>query len=215
MARGRKKKEDRIRDPERTKEKILSAATSLFTKAGFNGASLDDISKAAGVNRGLIYHYFKNKELLFDHVLAKPIAAYLESHLDFLSASEVTVCSLKESTTTFYNFLGEHPELVRLLAWTMAMRRIAIDLAQLELTRSLFSKGVARIKEGQAKGHIRNDMSARYLLITIVDLCVSWHLSRDEWLEKLNWDEEERASIDQDRLVAILDLLEAAAIPRK
>jgi hypothetical protein len=97
----------------------------------------------------------------------------------------------------------------------MAMRKIAIDLAQLELTRSLFSKAVSRIKEGQDKGFIRAEISAHHLLITIVDLCVSWHLSRDEWLEKLTWSEEERESINQERLDAILDLLEAAVGPHK
>jgi hypothetical protein len=96
----------------------------------------------------------------------------------------------------------------------MAMKKIAIDLAQLELTRSLFAKAIARIKEGQNKGFIREDVSARHLLITIVDLCVSWHLSRDEWLEKLRWSDEERDSINEDRLNAILDLLEAAVCPR-
>ena len=43
--------EERTRDPERTKARILKAATDLFMKVGPTGCSLDDISREAGVNR--------------------------------------------------------------------------------------------------------------------------------------------------------------------
>ena len=203
----------RRRDPAETRARILSAATDLFTACGLNGASLDDISRKAGVNRGLIYHYFKTKETLFDQVLAKPLANFIQSHLEFLQRREVDLVSLAEATDSFFSFLGKHPELVRLLGWTLAMRRIEVDLAQLEFTRALFSRAVERIEQGKAKGTIRADISAPHLLITIIDLCVSWHLSRDEWVGKLSWSDRDKRVVDQERLAAIIDLITAAARP--
>jgi TetR/AcrR family transcriptional regulator len=203
----------RRRDPAETRARILAAATDLFTRCGLNGASLDDISRKAGVNRGLIYHYFKTKETLFDQVLAKPLANYVQSHLEFLQRRECDLDSLTEATEGFYRFLGKHPELVRLLGWTLAMRRIAVDLAQLEFTRALFSRAVERIEEGKTNGTIRADIDASHLLITIIDLCVSWHLSKDEWVEKLSWSDRDKRDVDEERLAAILDLISAAARP--
>ncbi len=214
MAKARANRSPRARDPEKTKAKILRAATDLFTRLGLNGASLDDISKKAGVNRGLIYHYFKTKESLFDHVLARPLAAYVQTHLEFLQHRELDLVGLRESTASFFHFLREHPELVRLLGWTLAMRRLAIDVAQLELTRVLFARAVERIEEAQRSGAIRRELDARHLLVTIIDLCVGWHLGKIEWAEKLSWTQRDARELDDERLAAILDVLEAAVLPR-
>ena len=65
----RKGAEPRIRDPERTRAKILSAARDEFCGMGFNGARVDDIADRAKVNKRLLYHYFGNKEALYSAVL--------------------------------------------------------------------------------------------------------------------------------------------------
>ncbi|MFA6582735.1 MAG: helix-turn-helix domain-containing protein [Elusimicrobiaceae bacterium] len=49
---------------EKSKAAILSAAEQLFAAEGFSATSVDDIAKAAGVNKALIYYYFKSKENL-------------------------------------------------------------------------------------------------------------------------------------------------------
>jgi len=203
----------RRRDPERTKAKILQAATELFTAVGLNGASLDDIARKAGIRRGLIYHYFKSKDLLFDEVLAKPLAEYVQSHLDFLQRRELDISTLRDATSSFFRFLGRYPELVRLLGWMLAMQRIAVDLAQLEFTRALYTRAVARIEEAKAAGLVRAEVDARQLLITVIDLCVAWHLGRDEWMAKLSMDERDPHEVDEERLAAILDFIEAAVRP--
>ena len=215
MARERRKKQrSSTRDPERTKSQILKAATALFTRCGLNGASLDDISKEAGVNRGLIYHYFKTKESLFDQVLARPLTDYSRLQLELLQRPDFDAISLREAIESFYWFLADHPELVRLLAWTLAMRRIALELSQLELTKVLFQAAVRRIEEAKQAGRIRSDIDAAHLLITIIDLCVSWHMSRDEWANKFDWNDKDAAQLDRERLDAILDILGAAVLPR-
>lgn len=208
--RGRKRRE---RDPERTRAQILQAATRLFTRCGLNGASLDDISKEAGVNRGLIYHYFKTKETLFDQALARPLATYAQHQLELLQRRDFDALTLREAISEFFHFLGRHPELVRLLSWTLAMRRFALQLAQLELTKVFFAAAVQRLDEAKAAGRIRPSVDSAHLLITIIDLCVAWHLTRDEWVQKLDWTDRERAQLDDERLAAILDLIDAAVRP--
>jgi TetR/AcrR family transcriptional repressor of uid operon len=43
---------------------VLEAAAECFRQAGFHGASMAAISKAAGMSAGHIYHYFENKEAI-------------------------------------------------------------------------------------------------------------------------------------------------------
>jgi len=51
---------------EKNKEKlILDAAIALFTTQGFSATRMEDVSKKAGISKGLTYFYYKNKEDLF------------------------------------------------------------------------------------------------------------------------------------------------------
>lgn len=46
---------------------ILQTAARLFAEKSFAGASMADLARACGVSKGLLYHYYRDKEhLLFD-----------------------------------------------------------------------------------------------------------------------------------------------------
>ncbi len=49
-----------------TKYRILRTAEKIFSKVGFDAARVDDIAKEAGVNKALIYYYFKSKDEILD-----------------------------------------------------------------------------------------------------------------------------------------------------
>ncbi|HET9565662.1 MAG TPA: TetR/AcrR family transcriptional regulator, partial [Mycobacterium sp.] len=57
--------QDRKRDPERTRERILDAAVVEFGEHGFSGARISAIAARAGVNQQLISYYFDSKEGLY------------------------------------------------------------------------------------------------------------------------------------------------------
>lgn len=54
-----------------TREKILAAAFREFADKGLDGARVDAIARQAGVNKGMLYHYFGSKELLFSAALER------------------------------------------------------------------------------------------------------------------------------------------------
>jgi TetR/AcrR family transcriptional regulator len=51
------------------RDRILFAAEHLFARKGFDGTRVDDIASDAGVNKALIYYYFKNKRALMDELV--------------------------------------------------------------------------------------------------------------------------------------------------
>src|SRR5215207_8485134 len=62
--------------PVRTKtsqqaDKILGAAARLFATHRFHEARMEDIAAAAGVGKGTLYRYFKDKEELYLGLLAR------------------------------------------------------------------------------------------------------------------------------------------------
>jgi AcrR family transcriptional regulator len=73
----RKKHLDEERASNRRKQ-VLDAAECCFSRSGFHGASMADISKAAGMSAGHIYNYFDSKDDL--------IAAFVQQNVDRVSA---------------------------------------------------------------------------------------------------------------------------------
>lgn len=59
--------EDKIRKG-RKYDQVLDGARTVFMKDGFEGASVDDIAKTAGVSKATLYSYFPDKRLLFAEV---------------------------------------------------------------------------------------------------------------------------------------------------
>ncbi len=68
--------------PEESRAAILQAAVREFSREGVAGARTDAIARAAGVNKALLYYYFKDKETLYaavlDQVFERPDAKHSE-----------------------------------------------------------------------------------------------------------------------------------------
>ena len=63
----------RKKDSAVTKAKILSVAEKLFSEHGFDGTRVDDLAEKAGVNKALIYYYFKSKDDILDALFTSAI----------------------------------------------------------------------------------------------------------------------------------------------
>jgi len=49
--------------------KITRAALEVFTEYGYHGATMEQIMRASGLSKGLVYHYFSSKEKVFIHLV--------------------------------------------------------------------------------------------------------------------------------------------------
>jgi TetR/AcrR family transcriptional regulator, transcriptional repressor for nem operon len=65
------------RDPERTRGRLLQAASREIHHSGFRGADLDAILSKAGVTKGALYYHFDSKEALGYAVVDEVIASNL------------------------------------------------------------------------------------------------------------------------------------------
>src|ERR1700722_7975419 len=74
MARPSKKAPATLRNPERSRARILAAALKEFSAKGFAGARVDAIARRASINKRMLYHYFGDKEELFKAVLRRKIS---------------------------------------------------------------------------------------------------------------------------------------------
>src|SRR6516164_275198 len=51
------------------RRQIMDGARQVFLSAGFDGASMNDIARAAGVSKGTLYAYFDSKDDLFRAII--------------------------------------------------------------------------------------------------------------------------------------------------
>ena len=66
------------------RRQIMDGARHVFLGAGFDGASMNDIARAAGVSKGTLYAYFDSKEHLFEAIIRAEKALSAERVCRFL-----------------------------------------------------------------------------------------------------------------------------------
>ena len=60
------------------RRQIIEGARAVFLAQGFDAASMNDIARAAGVSKGTLYVYFKDKEQLFEAIVEQECEAQAE-----------------------------------------------------------------------------------------------------------------------------------------
>lgn len=155
-------------------QEILSATRRLFDESGVRDAQIEDIAKAAGINRAIIYRHFSGKEELF----ALTVEGYLEELLGRLAAAReghtTPLTRLTAVTEAFVDYGVEFPAFVD-CALTL-MRRPGPELLEQVSEGALFRLGrsiVACLKvfqdvleEGVAAGDFaieEPDLSANFM----------------------------------------------------
>jgi AcrR family transcriptional regulator len=83
------------------REAILAAALDEFSSRGFEAARLDDVAKRAGVAKGTIYLYFRDKESLFQE-LVRAMLTPLVGTIEALGAAQVPMSVLSDQIVDLF-----------------------------------------------------------------------------------------------------------------
>jgi AcrR family transcriptional regulator len=177
---------ERPRDPERTRARILAAATREFARHGLGGARVDRIAARAHANKRMLYYYFGDKDDLFLAVLEQAYADIraAEQALKLLDVPPVEgVRRLVEFTWRYYL---EHPEFLTLLNSENLHR--GRHLRRSRSVRAVNSPLIATLAEilrrGEAAGTFRAGVDPVQLYISIAGLAY-FYLSNNHTLSQV------------------------------
>jgi len=84
---------------------VLEGARAVFMKDGFEGASVDDIARAAEVSKATLYKYFPDKQILFIEVAQVECEHLARSVLENIDLSAPPREVLMQTGRHFLNFL--------------------------------------------------------------------------------------------------------------
>lgn len=85
-------------------DQVLEGARQVFMRDGFEGASVDDIARAAGVSKATLYSYFNDKRLLFSEVARIECARQAEAAITKIGAYETVEDALHEAANLLVRF---------------------------------------------------------------------------------------------------------------
>ncbi|MBS4035123.1 MAG: TetR/AcrR family transcriptional regulator [Ignavibacterium sp.] len=73
-----------------SRQKILDAALEVFAKQGYHSATVDAITKTAGISKGLMYNYFKSKEDVLQELMLGIMEALMCEYMPLKSEEKFT-----------------------------------------------------------------------------------------------------------------------------
>jgi TetR/AcrR family transcriptional regulator len=156
------------RDRDVTVPAILAAAEIEFATNGFATARTESIAARANVVKGLIFHYFKSKEGLYEAVLVRayqPLSEALDKSLDKnLNATDALLGFVERLLAA----MTEHP-LSPVIFMLESIQGGGEHVRKLGMP-SLYSRVEGLLKRGIASGEFR-EMDPGHGAINIIGLC--------------------------------------------
>ena len=155
----------RLRDPQRTRERLLQAAFREVYKVGFQSAGIDAILADTNVTKGALYYHFENKEAL-GHAIIEEIVAKLPRDRWLLPLERSRD---KDPLDALIGIVRAIPARPRDLRGGCPLVNLAQEMSQLDeqfrkrLERIFhaWQEGIAMaLRKGQSQGTVRRDLVA-------------------------------------------------------
>ena len=137
---------------QRTAE-IIQAATAVFAAKGFDGATMEDIADAVGINKATIYLYFESKDALI-HAIAEQLFA---QELAGLQAAHDLPGAATERLTAYYeSLIAEEAEVLPLMPILYEFYALGLRRADVRAVVSDFIGRVTGLLEAIIEAGIEN-----------------------------------------------------------
>ena len=145
---------DRFEQRKLTRAKLIDAAQQLFSTSGYEHATVDDISHAAGFSKGAYYFHFSTK----DDILLELLRMWTESRTAVLPEDGVDRLSaddLRETLASFFSYDdGPHWPGVLLEFWSQAVRNPEVS-KRLSEGYAVWRKRITNLFEAAARDGLR------------------------------------------------------------
>lgn len=145
---------------ERRIQQILDAALQVYRERGYHGAEIGEIAREAGLGRGLIYYYFRNKKDLFLTLIRRTMEAWQDHAKGILEANMPVAERLARYLRETCVLALQHPD-ITYFHTTIVRRLYAVfpdeaDEVMSHYERHIFLPFRRLIEEGVRTGELRD-----------------------------------------------------------
>jgi TetR/AcrR family transcriptional regulator len=169
-------------EPEKTRAAILTAALEEFAHEGPAGARTEEIARRAGVNKALLYYYFKDKEGLYAAALEQVFSGLLDRAMPVLERTDLSPQKrLLLYAQTHFDYIASapaHSRLVQREFMRSAGRTLSPAATRVfeRYGKRLYLKLVELIEEGGSTGEFRK-VDPRQTVTSILGTIVFYFIS--------------------------------------
>ena len=153
-------------DDNAKRRQIVEGARLVFLARGFDAASMGDIAKAAGVSKGTLYVYFKDKDELFAAIVHGECAMQAEGVFDFDHADHDVEAVLMRHGQAFVRNISDPGRLSSLRAVIAVAERMP------DLGRKIYESGPA-VGIAKLAAYLRAQVHAGVLAIEDCDVAAA------------------------------------------
>lgn len=151
---------------EQKRLKILGAASELFAANPFHKVILSDVAQAAGVGKGTLYTYFKNKDDLYLSVLYSGFADLVERMRDRLNQTRISPTeNLETVIREMVRFAFQNPHIFELMR-TIPQRSVRMEARWQNKRKELKELIESVIRRGIVEGVFSDphpELTARFI----------------------------------------------------
>lgn len=201
--------------PAESRAAILKAAVAEFAREGVAGARTDAIARSAGVNKALLYYYFKDKEALYDAVLDHVFSGARAAIQNALKQPLPPRERLEGYVSAHFDYIASHSpyhrivnaEFLRAGRDPARMRRVAQ-----QYFRPIFSAVAALLKEGAESGDFRR-VDPLHFIPSMISVIVFYFTTAPVMSVFMGFDPMSRERLVE-RRAAVIDFISAALFTR-
>ena len=99
----------KVKKEEGAEQKIIAAARGIFLRKGMAGARMQEIAKAAGINKALLHYYFRSKEKLFEVIMSEAKMQMFSRLHPILGGDDSLFIKIEKFVESYINFVTENP----------------------------------------------------------------------------------------------------------
>ena len=93
-----------------TRQRVLAAALEVFAERGYHAATIEEIAERAGMTKGAVYYWFRDKVDLASDLQADLWTTIADEAQRYLEPAATTPDNLKLAFRTYLLSLGDHAE---------------------------------------------------------------------------------------------------------
>ncbi len=163
------------------REGILQAALDVLRSDGFEHLTIEKVAEAAGIAKGSVYNYFRNKQELVTQVFERSIEPAIEAGGHIIASSMEAVEKLEAMLRLWFSHFSKHRGLFDFLFRDPHVRELCFTSQRSKNTlaidrfRSIFEQGIA---EGSFREF--NAVSAAEMAVGAVQFCIERQLESGE-----------------------------------
>lgn len=143
-------------NPDEKAKKILDAVRTLLAKNGYAATTISQVAAEAGVSRGLLHYYFKNKEEMLARVVQKNMEVSVDLVEALFAQSETPQDLAAEITSALRGIVESDPDFFNLFfeGWSVARQSPVVAQKLTSLYHQFREAIQGGLKEALTRGAI-------------------------------------------------------------